>query len=320
MKAATADIAQATENLYAAQVSLAAEVADTYVTLREAEERLTVVERSVGTRSETQQITQWREEAGHGSALDTLQSLSTLEAARAAIPSLKETVGQTRNRLALLVGRAPGSVNTIIAKAGSIPKPPAKLGVGVPAETLRQRPDIRAAEQAVVAAGARTKSAQRERLPSLNISGTLSVESLSSGRVFNPQSVAASLLGGLIAPIFKGGQITSNIQIKTEQEKQALISYQRTVLTALSEVENALTSVQRTAERIAILDRATESARQAQQLATQRHNAGETDILTVLEAERTLLNLEDELVTTRANQITAHIQLYKALGGGWSPI
>jgi NodT family efflux transporter outer membrane factor (OMF) lipoprotein len=318
VKAATSEIAQATENLYAAQVSLAAEVADAYLTLRAAEEQLSVVERSVNTRSETLKITQWREQAGQGNALDTVQTLSTLENARAAIPSLQETIGQTRNRLALLVGRTPGGVTEIVAKTRPIPTAIAFAKVGVPAETLRQRPDVRAAEQAVYAGVARTKSAQRERLPSLNISGTLSTESLSSGRIFNPQSLAASLLGSLVIPIFKGGEITANIQIRTEQERQALLAYEKTVLSALSEVEDALISVQRQIERLQILDRAVDAARQAQKLSQQRYNAGEVDILSVLETERTLLSAEVELVNTRVNRSSAQVQLYKALGGGWS--
>jgi NodT family efflux transporter outer membrane factor (OMF) lipoprotein len=319
VKARSADLAQAQENFYAAQVSLVAEVAEEYVVLRQAEERLAVVEGSVATRSETLQITQWREQAGQGNALETQQSLSTLEEARAAIPSYKETIGQSCNRLALLVGRTPGGVNAIVAKTHSIPAAPARLAIGIPAETLAQRPDVRAAEQAVYAAVARTKSAQRERLPSLNISGTLSTEALSSGRIFSPQAIAASLLAGLTAPIFKGGQITSTIMVQTELERQALLTYESKVLTALSEVENALISVQRTAERLAILVRASAAARLAQQLAVQRYTAGEVDILTVLEAQRTLLSVEDEQVSTRASQVSAHLKLYKALGGGWLP-
>lgn len=318
VKAAAAEIEQATNDLYSAQVSLAAEVADAYVTLREAEEQLTVTERSVSTRGETLQITQWREQAGQGNALDTLQASSALENARAAIPSLKETIEQTRNRLALLAGRTPGGVAAMIAKSHAIPVAPSGVNAGIPAQTLQQRPDVQAAEQAVYAAAARTKSAQRERLPSFNISGTLSTEALSSGRIFNPQSLAASLLGSLTIPIFKGGEITANIQIRTEQEKQALLGYQNTVLTALSEVENALISVRRQSERLDILNRAVDVARQAQKLSQQRYNAGDVDILNVLEAERTLNTAELDLASTQASKASAYVQLYKALGGGWS--
>ncbi len=320
VKAASADVAQSIDNLYEAQVSLAAEVADAYVTLRQAQGQLAVLESTVATRSETFQITQWREQAGQGNALDTQQSLSTLEQARAAVPSIETTIGQTRNRLALLAGRTPGGVDAIVAKSRQIPAPPSPIAIGIPAETLQQRPDVRAAEEAIIASAARTKSAQRERLPSLNISGVLSTESLSSGRIFDLESVAASLVGGLALPIFKGGEITSNIQIQTEQEKQALLAYESTVLAALSEVEDALISVKQIAVRLSILSRAVAAAREAGDLATKRYTAGDVDLLTVLEAQRTLLSVEEQQVTAQADQASAHIQLYKSLGGGWSSI
>lgn len=320
VKAASADVAQSEDNFHAAQVSLAAEVADAYVTLRQAQGQLAVLESTLATRSETYQITRWREQAGQGNALDTQQSLSTLEQARAAVPSIETTIKQSRNRLALLAGRTSGGVDAIVAKSRPIPVPTSPTAIGIPAETLQQRPDVRAAEQSVIAAAARTQSAQKERLPSLNISGVLSTESLSSGRVFNPESVAASVLGGLSMPIFKGGEITANIQIQTEQEKQALLAYESTVLTALSEVEDALVSVSQIAERLSILSKAVTAAREAQDLAAKRYTAGDVDLLTVLEAQRTLLSVEEQQVSARANQASAHIQLYKSLGGGWSSI
>ena len=320
VKARSADLAQAAENYYGAQVSLAADVVDAYVTLRQAEGQLAVVQRSIATRTETLQVAEWREEAGQGSALDTQQSLSTLEDARASVPSLKETIGQTRNKLALLLGRTPGGVDQLVAESQPIPDLPARITTGIPADTLRQRPDVRAAEDAVFAAVARTRSAQLERLPTINITGELTVESLTAGRIFNPQSLAASLLGSLTVPIFKAGEITANINIQTEQEKQAMLSYEKTFLTALSEVEDALISAKHTAERLAILRRATTAARAAEEMARQRYSSGQIDLLTLLDAERTRLSVEEEQVSTQANLASACIQLYKALGGGWSPL
>lgn len=317
-KAASADLAQATENFYGAQVSLAAEVAEAYVDLREAEAQLAVVESSLASRTSTVDITRWREEAGQGGALDTQQALSTLEQARATIPTLKQTIAQTRNRLALLSGRTPGSLDSLLVKKRSVPTAPDRLAVGIPAETLRQRPDVRASERAVQAAAARRKSAEREWFPKLNLSGTIGLEALKAGRLFSPEMIASSLLGNLTAPIFDGARIQQNIRIQSEQEKQALIAYESTVLRALSEVENALIAVQRTAERLSLLGNAITAARQAATLAGQQYQAGQVDLLVVLEAERTLLSLEEQQVTTQSSQASAHIQLYKALGGGWA--
>jgi outer membrane protein TolC len=128
----------------------------------------------------------------------------------------------------------------------------------------------------------------------------------------------ASLLGGLTAPIFDAGRIRQNITIQTEQEKQALIAYEATVLTALAEVENALGGVQRTGERLEVLARATAAAREAAALAALEYEAGQVDLLVSLEAQRTLLSLEEQQVTTAADRAVACIQLYQALGGGWS--
>lgn len=319
LKAASADLAQVNEDFHGAQVTLAAEVAAAYVSLRSAEAQLAVVENSLGTRRETVQLTKWSEEAGTGTALDTQQSISILEQARATIPTLQLNVAQSRNQLALLSGRTPGSLDSILSKQRDVPAMPTNLAIGIPAETLRQRPDVRAAECGVEAAFARTKAAQRERLPSLNLSGSVGVEALKAGRLFSAQSIASSVLGSLSAPIFDAGLIRGNITIQTERERQALIAYEATVLTALAEVENALIAVQRQRERLSTLALAVTAARKAVRLSGMQFKAGETSLLVSLDDQRTLLSLEQQEVITRADLATAFIQLYKALGGGWAP-
>ena len=318
LKAASADLAQNEENFYAAQVSLAAEVASAYVTLRSAEAQLAVVQRSLGTRSETVQLTQWREQAGTGNALDTQQSISILEQARATIPELQVTIAQTRNQLALLSGRTPGALDSLLARPRDVPSVPANIAAGIPAEALRQRPDVRAAEHRVEAAFARKTSAQRERLPSLTLSGTIGLEALKAGRLFSPEATAASLLGSLATPLIDAGRIRNNIAIQSELEKQSIIAYEAVVLAALSEGENALVAIQRYSEELGVLAKAVAAARQAATLAGLQYKAGQVSLLVSLDAQRTLLSLEDQNVTATARRATACIQLYKALGGGWS--
>ncbi|PTX96694.1 efflux transporter outer membrane subunit [Opitutus sp. ER46] len=316
--AANADLAQAAENLHAAQVSLAAEVATTYVSLRSAELQLAIVEQSLTTRAETTQLTQWREQAGTGDALATQQALATLEETRASIPTLRTSVTAARNQLAVLAGRTPGAYDALLASARPLPTVPTNLAVGIPAETLRQRPDIRAAQHAVEAAVARRKSAERNRLPSLSLSGSIGVEALRAGDLFSPQASLANLVGNLTAPIFDAGRRRDTVVVQDQLARQALIAYESAVLSALSEVENALVAVQHTSERLENLNRATTAAQQAADLARLQFEAGTVDILTVLDTQRTLLSLQREQVSTAADQATAHITLYKALGGGWS--
>lgn len=317
-KAAAADLAQAESNYRDAEVSLAAEVASTYVSLRAAEVELKAVRDSAATRQETLQLTQWREQAGTGSALDTQQAITSLQQARASIPTLQQTLTEARNKLALLCGQTPGSLDARLGTTESVPVAPDLLAIGIPAETLRQRPDVRAAGRAVEAATARTTAAERSRFPTLTLSGSVGVEALSAGRIFSPETLVSNVLGSMSAPIFTAGRIKQTIRIQSAVEKQTLIAYESTVLTALSEVENALANIQHTQERLDSLSEATAAAREAATLARQQYEAGQIDFLSVLDSERTLLGLEQNLASARADQATAHIQLYKALGGGWS--
>jgi NodT family efflux transporter outer membrane factor (OMF) lipoprotein len=317
-KAASEDLGQTEEKFYAAQVALAAEVAQAYVNLRSAEGQLDVVQRSLATRTETYQITSWGEQAGTGSTLDTLQSLTSLEQARATIPSLQKTISQARNQLTLLCGRTPSALDTLLTASGKVPSFSSKLALGIPADTLRQRPDVRAAAHAVEAASLRASATRRERLPSLSLTGSLGLEALKVSNVFDPQTSTAGLLGSLSAPLFTWGKTTQNIRIQDELTKQSLLSYESTVLTALSEVENALIAIRRGEESLATINRATLAAREASQLALLQYKSGQKDILVVLDAQRTELSLEEQLITGSADLTNAHIQLYKALGGGWS--
>jgi len=318
LKAAAADLAQTEENYYGAQVSLAAEVASAYVILRSAEAQLAVVTHSLGTRDETVQLTQWREQAGTGNSLDTQQAISIREQTRSSLPALQLTIAQVTNQLALLSGRTPGALDVLLAGPRALPAVPADLALGVPAETLRQRPDVCAAERGLEAAVARTSAARRQRLPELNLTGSIGVDALHAGQLFSPAAIFASLLGSLTAPIFDSGRIGATITIQSEQEKQALNTYETTVLTALTDVENALVAIQRNSERLDMLNQATAAAGQAATLAGLQYQAGQVDLLVSLVAQRTLLDLQQQVVTTSADRITAHIQLYKALGGGWT--
>lgn len=318
LKASSADLAQATENYYGAQVTLAAAVAESYVDLRAAETQLAVYERNVAARADTVQITQWKQQAGEGNGFETQQARSTLEQARATIPTLKLAITQTKNRLALLSGKTPGTLDALLAKPRGVPRPPSMLAVGIPADTLRQRPDVRAAQRGVEAAAFRTKSAERQQLPTLTLNGDLGTTATTAAAFFSPQTVAASVVGSLSAPIFTAGRIRQTILIQSALEKQALISYESTVLTALSEVENALAAIRRTQERLGTLDGAITSAREAAKLAQQSFEAGQADLLQVLDTQRTLLSLEEQQTLTLGDNASAHTQLYRALGGGWS--
>jgi NodT family efflux transporter outer membrane factor (OMF) lipoprotein len=318
VNAADADLAESIEDYYQAQVSLSAEVASTYLSLCSYEAQLEILQKSLATREKTLEIMQWLEQAGESDALETQQSIASTEQVKAQIPDVEQSIQETRNSLAVLTGRTPAALQKNLKLPAKFPSAPADITVGIPAETLRQRPDIRAIENSILAAQARLTAAERSRLPSLNLSGSIGIEALSTHDILNPEYTIAKLAAGLSAPIWDAGRISQNIEIQTEQLKQAYLEYKDGVLNALVEVENALSSIQKRKQQLATLQTASAAAHQATELAQLQYDAGEVDLLTVLDAQRTELSLDQSRTTTQAQALAAHVQLYKALGGGWS--
>jgi len=324
LQAATKDVQQTIENYYAAQVTLAADVATAYINLRGAQQRLDVLRRNVQTRSDTTEITRWKQEAGISDTLELQQAVSTLEQARAAIPTIEQTISETKNQLAVLCGQTPGKLDALLARSSALPRVPSRIAAGIPTEALNNRPDVRASIDAVLAAYHRKTAAELERFPTLELGGSLGLEALRTGAIFSPEAAARTLAGSLLAslsqPIFEGGRITANIRINESLARQAVYGYESTVLTALSEVENSLVAIQRISERLEVLRKADAAAGDASSLATLQYESGSVDLLTVLDTQRTQLSVQEERVTAEANQLQAYVQLYKSLGGGWQPL
>ena len=318
-KSAAATFAATEENLRSVQASLAAEIAIAYTRLRIDEERLFVLRDIVVSREETARLASWRQQVGEADSLESSQASASLEQARAAIPTLEQSIAQGRNQLALLCGREPGAFDAALASdRGRIPVPARDLAIGIPADTIRQRPDVRESGWKVSAAVAELDASKARRYPSLNLAGTLGINSLAVEKIFRPEKTAADLIVGVTGPIFDAGRIRADIEARDAALDRSLQDYRASVLTALSEVEDALIACRRSGERLSTLEKAVASAREAATLAQQRYQAGVTDLITVLDAQRTLLGIEDNLLASRAEHIRAYIDLYKALGGGWS--
>lgn len=318
-KSAAATFAASEENLRSVQASLAAEIAIAYTRLRVDEERLFVLRDIVVSREETARLASWRQQAGEADSLESEQANASLEQARAAIPTLEQSIAQRRNQLALLCGRLPGALDAaLVDDRGRIPVPARDLAIGIPVDTIRQRPDVRESGWKVSAAVAELDASKARRYPSLNLSGTIGINSLATQKIFRPETTAADLIVGVTGPIFDAGRIRADIEARDAALDRALQDYRGSVLTALSEVEDSLIACRRSGERLVTLEKAVASAREAAKLAQQRYEAGVTDLITVLDAQRTLLGIEDNLLASRADHIRAYIDLYKALGGGWS--
>ncbi|MDY0106650.1 MAG: efflux transporter outer membrane subunit, partial [Giesbergeria sp.] len=311
------DVRAAQAGLEQAQVVLAAEVAVNYLTLRSVQERLAIARRNLASQRETLQITDWRVQAGLSTSLASEQARAAAEQTAAQIPQLQTSLAQTRHALAVLTGQAPGALDALLDPAQTMPPPPDDLALAIPAETLRQRPDVRQAEERISAALARVSQAEAARYPGFRLSGSLGLRALSLGALGNGASVAHALLGGISVPLFDGGAARAQVRVQEAALEQARVGYEATVLAALQEVEDALVALQGERERLARLQAAAQAAGNAALLAQNRYQSGLIDFQAVLETQRTLLSTQDGVASSAANVGLGHVRLYKALGGGW---
>jgi NodT family efflux transporter outer membrane factor (OMF) lipoprotein len=317
--ASVADALASAANLGNVQVSLAAEVAVNYINLRALQTRLAIARDNLATQQETLQITRWRAQAGLVSSLDLEQAISASAQTEAQLPALQTGVTQTLNALAVLTGQAPGALGAVLDTAAAIPTAPADLAMAFPAETLRQRPDVRAAERRIDAALSRLSAAEAARYPSFRLGGSLGLSAFTLGSLTDSASVLRSLLASVSAPLFDGGALQAQARAQQAGVDQTRAAYQGTVLTALQEVEDALAALRGDTERLARLQTASTAAANADLLARQRYQSGLISFDTVLSTQRSLLATQDGVASTRGSLSTNHVRLYKALGGGWQP-
>lgn len=316
IEAASADQAASEANLDNVRVSLLAEVAQNYVELRSYQRRLAIARDNLASQDETLQIAEWRYQAGLASSADVEQARASREQTRATIPDLDVGRAAAENRLAVLLGRQPGALRAQLAGQRPFPALPATVATGIPAEVLLRRPDLIAAERTLVAETARVGQRLAQRFPSLNLGASFGWQAYSLAAL-GGGSLARALSGTLAATLFDGGRLRAAVEIQSAVQEQALIAYQRSVLVALEEVENALAAYAAGRERVAARRAAAGAARNAATLSRQLYQSGLADFQKVLDTERTRLAAEDGLALAEAGMRTSLIKLYKALGGGW---
>lgn len=319
VEAADADVQSSQASLDATRVSLVAEVASSYVEVRAQQSLLAISRSNLESQSETLQLTDWRAQAGLVSVQDVEQARSNRDQTRAQIPFIQTSLAEAEHSLDILLGQAPGTLHQRLAATTALPEVPAQIAVGIPADTLRQRPDVHAAERKLAAETARVGVAEAARYPSFTLTGSIGLEALTLGSLGSGDATRSSLGAGVTAPIFDAGRLRALVDVQDAVREQALVSYEQTVLSALQEVENALVNFARNRERGEALSAAVKSARTAAVLARERYSAGLIDFQSVLTSERTVLVLEESLARNNADGVLALVRLYKALGGGWSP-
>jgi NodT family efflux transporter outer membrane factor (OMF) lipoprotein len=317
VEAAQANLEATQADLHNVLVSLLAEVALNYVELRTFQARLSAANANIKTQQETYDLNRSRYEAGIIDELVVQQALYNLERSRSQIPTLEIGLEAAKNRLAVLLGESPGALHQELNETKPIPVPPMTVAVGVPAETLRNRPDIRIAERNLAAQTARIGVATSDLYPKFRLVGTIGLESVSSRDFLEWASRTWSIGPGVSWNIFDAGAIRQNIKVQSARQEQALIQYESAVLNAQEEVENVLVAFAKEQRRRESLSKATEAARQADRLARDRYQAGLVDFSNVLITQLSLLSFQDELVQSDGAVATNLVRLYKAFGGGW---
>ncbi len=318
LNAAEADTQALQATLADVQVSVAAEVALAYVQLRGQQAQLAIARNNLASQQETLQITNWRAQAGLTTSLEVEQARTASEQTSALTPLLEASIARTRHSLAVLTGQRPEALLKQLQPAQPIPQPASTLALDIAAQTLRQRPDVRAAELRITAALARVSVADAARYPGFAIGGSLGLNAQTLAALGNSAGLVSSLISSLSLPLFDGGARHAQLLAQEAALEQARANYQAVVLSALRDVADALVALDGDRTRLTHLQSAAEAAGNAALLAQQRYSSGLIDFQTVLQVQRTLLTAQDSVASTRADIGLDHVRLYKALGGGWN--
>ncbi|HPQ38370.1 MAG TPA: efflux transporter outer membrane subunit [Synergistaceae bacterium] len=320
IEASAADLQAQYGALHSAWVSLSSEVALNYLSLRTLQKRLLVAKKNLSLQLETVELLQSKYDSGLADELDLSQAKYTMEQTKSTIPPIRAGMEEAMNRLAILVGEVPGSLSEDLSEYRPLSGPEIDL-VGIPADFLRQRPDIFMAERQLVAQIARKDAAKKDFIPKLLLFGSIGLESYGSASGLSISDGGLYSISPQISwPIFHGGAIRKNIQVQTERQEQALAAYEQTVLNAVAEVRNALTAETQERERNESLQRGVTAATTAMEVAEDQYNHGLKDFNNVIIAQSALLRLEEQLAISDGQMLSNLIQIFKALGGGWAPM
>lgn len=313
MEAADADLADA-------MVTVLAEVARNYVQMRSMQARVAIAEGNAASQLETLDLVRWRFDAGLAGALDVEQATYNREETRSRVPALEVELAASRHRVAVLLGLEAGALDAELAAPAPLPVVPSQVGVGVPADLLRRRPDIVAAEKRLAAATAAVGVATADLYPKLTLSGTFAVSASEFTSLDAVAARAYSIGPSLRWNLFDAGRLRSVVNMRSAEVDAALAAWESAVLAAGEEVENALVGCVREQQRRERLEEARAAARRALGLARLQYENGLVDFQVVLEAQRSVFVFEESLADSEAKVLTNFVSLYKALGGGWESV
>jgi NodT family efflux transporter outer membrane factor (OMF) lipoprotein len=298
-------------------VSLIAEVASTYVGIRTLETQLAIVRGNIAAQERAVFLTQEKFDAGATTMLDVTQARARLAQTQGDLAGLEARRRNTVFRLCTLLGRPPSLLEDVLGESGDIPDVGGDIGVGVPAELLRRRPDIRVAERTAAAQSALIGVEKASLYPSFSLNGSIGLQSNDTNRLWRSDSRIGDLGLGFSWPFLNYGRIDNSIRAQDAAFQQAALSYQNTVLNAAQEVESGLASVSGARQQVEKLAEAVANSRLSLELSLEQYREGETDYTRVIQAQQTLLQVESTHAEARGNVASSLIATYKALGGGW---
>ena len=317
-EAAHADLQAQRNDMAAMQVSVAAEVARNYFELRGAQKRLDVARRTLENLSDTQRLTESRWKLGAGTELEVQSSLARMKAIEATLPVLETTEAQARVRIEVLTGRRPGSLVAQLVPRES-PALVKALPIGDTTGLLRQRPDVRAAERRLAASTARVGVATADLFPRVSIRGFVGFLAGDFSGLINGDNKAWSVTPSISWAAFDLGSVRARLRATQAQSEGALAEYEKAVLSALEDTENALSGYARRQTQLVRVSEQATAARRAAELADARYRAGASDFLTLLDAQRTQLAADDALAQAEAGVNVGVVAVYKSLGGWGEP-
>lgn len=298
-------------------LSTVATAANAYFQVLASQDRLRVASENLKSANRVLDLIKQRLNAGTASELEVAQQESVVNGIRASIPTLRQTLAQNRNALAVLMARSPERVNIRGGSLNNISVP--RVTPGLPSELLAQRPDIREAEAKLAAAHANVIVARAQFLPSIKLTGQGGYQSAVLQTLLRPESALYSVAAGVTQPIFEAGTLTGNLDLQEGKQDELLQTYRKAVISGFSDVETALESVRQTALRERLQRDVVASSRRAFDISEQRFEQGTIDLVTVLQTQQTLYSAQDTLVQARLAHLQAIVSLYQALGGGWLP-
>lgn len=320
LESADAGIVAASEGIRAAQVSLVAEVALNYIQLRGSQQEIDIAQKNLTSQQRTAAITHKQFDVGFANGLDVANADATVAMTEAQIPVYETAERQAIYALSVLLARPPADLLQQLSPRVSLPSVPTQVPVGLPSDLLRRRPDIKVSEAQLHAATAQIGVAVADFFPSFSLTGAVNWNSNLLGTLWNSSSRSFGIGPAVSWPIFQGGAIDSNVHLQEALRDQAYLSYQKTVLAALQDVENALIAFAKEQQHRKALNDAVVANRKAVDLSLRLYTEGQTDFLNVVTAQRSLYATEDALVQSNSNIATDLIALYKALGGGGEPL